>query len=507
MSERQSSSHKEDRYRVRKESRNSRDRDGSSNHRRHQSSRDDDRMNRGSRRDHKDRERSDRYRSHGEHEHRSRHRNSHLDSHRDSHKESHRDHHRDRHHRIHKAPEIVLKDEHGSWYIEHEARQRSRITEDPHNRLNKLKADILKAEMRNDPELETLKKQYKQLADDLAGNQADSNSADTTEKIHIIDQSMQKLASVKASNEESNIHEMVQEEIASRARGDRMDMKMAEQIGRDRGYQHEEDYLTENAERMSKISQKTETNLRNQLLNDSKKIEEAVSRCALCLSDEKEAKATVVSSATRVYMCLAPDPPIAKGTVCIVPFEHYTNTLECDDDEWEEIRNYMKALSRMWYALNRGVIFYENAVSRSHKSHAVIFAVPVPLSLQKSAAGFFSEAMNTADDEWASHRKVIDTRKKAEEMEPEYAKYAFRVSIAKEAPYFHVWLNINGGMGHIVENTSKWPPGDRFAREVIGGMLQADPVLIRKYGSWLPSDPGKPIFEKYWKKFDWTLQQ
>lgn len=495
MSERQSSSRRDDRFKVHKEPHNNRQHERSRYNSGYALSRDNERRSRGSERDREDREKSGRYRSHRDTDHRSKHRDSHRDSDRDG------------HHRRHRSPEIVLEDEHGSWYIDHEARRKPTSTDDSKNQLNKLKADILKAEMRNDPELERLKAKYKQLTYDLSRGEIEPNVADATGKLHIIDQSMQKLASVKASDEKSNVHEMVQEEIASRARGDRMDMKLAEQIGRDGGYQNEEDYLTENAERMSKISQKNETNLRNQVLNDSKRIEEAISQCALCISDEKKARATVVSSATRVYLCLAPDPPIAKGTVCIVPFEHYTNTLECDDDEWEEIRNYMKALSRMWYALNRGVIFYENAVSRSHKSHAMIFAVPVPLNLQKSAAGFFNEAMNSADDEWASHRKIIDTRKKAEEMDAEYAKFAFRTSIAKEAPYFHVWLNINGGMGHIVENTSKWPSGDRFAREVIGGMLQVDPILIRKYGSWLSPDPGKPIFEKYWKKFDWTLQQ
>ena len=69
-------------------------------------------------------------------------------------------------------------------------------------------------------------------------------------------------------------------------------------------------------------------------------------RCPLCYHDDtnKPPLAPVVSLATRVYLTLPTEPEIvspAKGTVggaCIVPLQHRVNLLECDDDEWEEIR-------------------------------------------------------------------------------------------------------------------------------------------------------------------------
>jgi hypothetical protein len=71
-------------------------------------------------------------------------------------------------------------------------------------------------------------------------------------------------------------------------------------------------------------------------------------------------------------------------------------------------------------------------------------------------------------------------------------------------PYFHVWFDIDGGLGHIVEDSNRWPKGDLFAREVIGGMLDTAPDVVRKHGKWHRNDRRLEGFQKRWKKFDWT---
>ncbi len=48
--------------------------------------------------------------------------------------------------------------------------------------------------------------------------------------------------------------------------------------------------------------------------------------------------APVVSLATRVYLTLPPEPELSARAATIVPLQHRGNLLECDDDEWEEIR-------------------------------------------------------------------------------------------------------------------------------------------------------------------------
>ena len=39
--------------------------------------------------------------------------------------------------------------------------------------------------------------------------------------------------------------------------------------------------------------------------------------------------------------------------------------------------------------------------------------IPLPYSLGETAPAFFREAMMTADEEWAQHKKVINTLEKA----------------------------------------------------------------------------------------------
>jgi len=71
-------------------------------------------------------------------------------------------------------------------------------------------------------------------------------------------------------------------------------------------------------------------------------------------------------------------------------------------------------------------------------------------------------------------------------------------------PYFHAWFEIDGGLGHIVEDSNRWPKGDLFAREIIGGMLDIEPDVIKRQGRWNRWDQRTEPFKKRWRKFDWT---
>lgn len=185
----------------------------------------------------------------------------------------------------------------------------------------------------------------------------------------------------------------------------------------------------------------------------------------------------------------------------IVPIQHRLNLLQCDDDEWEEIRNFMKCLLRMYHDQGRDVMFYENAAAPQRGLHAAMQVVPFPYSLGGTVSAFFKEAILTSDGEWTQHQKIIDTAARSREG---LGKNAFRRLIAKEMPYFHAWFNIDGGLGHIVEDSHKWPTGDLFARQVIGGMLDVEPDIIRKQGRWNRNDQRVSSFRARWRKFDWT---
>ncbi|EEY15335.1 cell cycle control protein cwf19 [Verticillium alfalfae VaMs.102] len=233
------------------------------------------------------------------------------------------------------------------------------------------------------------------------------------------------------------------------------------------------------------------------------KLSRILDNCPLCYHEDKNQQplAPVLSLGTRVYLTLATEPEVSPGGAVIAPLTHRKNLLECDDDEWEELRNFMKSLTRMYHDKGQEVIFYENAAAPHRHLHAAMIAVPIPYEEGAMVPAYFKEAFLSADEEWAQHRKVIDTGAKAAGG---MGRMAFRRSIAKEMPYFHVWFTLDGGLGHIIENSDKWPRGDLFAREIVGGIMDVGPDVIKKQGRWRRDDTRVEGFQRGWRKFDWT---
>jgi hypothetical protein len=261
--------------------------------------------------------------------------------------------------------------------------------------------------------------------------------------------------------------------------------------------------MDENAAKLSKHVQKSEVNLRSTAIGDYQKMNRILDTCPLCHHEDKDEPplAPVVSLATRVYLTLPTEPEVSSGGASIVPIQHRTNLLECDDDEWEEIRNFMKSLTRMYHDQGRDVIFYENSAAPHKKRHAAMEVVPLPYSLGETAPAFFREAILASDEEWSQHKKLIDTLAKSKSG---LGKSAFRRTLVKEVPYFHVWFELDGGLGHVVEDSNQWPKGDLFAREILGGMLDVGPEVVKRQGRWSKNDRRVEGFRKRWRKFDWT---
>lgn len=130
----------------------------------------------------------------------------------------------------------------------------------------------------------------------------------------------------------------------------------------------------------------------------------------------------------------------------------------------------------MYHDQGHNVVFYENAAPPHRKLHAAMMAVPIPFEPGETAPAF-SETILASDEEWTQHKKLFDTLKASKSG---LGRQAFRKGLAKEMPYFHVWFELDGGMGHIVEDSNRWPRGDLFAREVFGGMLDVDIEVVKR---------------------------
>ncbi|KAG8161365.1 hypothetical protein KVR01_009629 [Diaporthe batatas] len=385
--------------------------------------------------------------------------------------------------------------------------------------LNRMRAQVMKAKLRKAPDAAKLEAEYNAALARFNGTASGDKAvvldathsrmlAGTRNEVKAVDNKRGRERGTVEANEDMSIEDMVREEKRTRGQAGGEGGRLAERIAKDAKFDDDLEYLDENAEKLAKRVHKSEINLKNMAVNEYQKMNKVLDTCPLCHHEDREPPkdqpiAPILALGTRVYLTLATEPELkgAEGGAVVVPISHRTNLLECDDDEWEEIRNFMKCLTRLYHDQGREVLFYENAAAPHRRLHAALVAVPIPWDLGDTAPAFFREAVLATEEEWSQHKKLIDTAKKAREGA---GKLAFRRSIAKEMPYFHVWFTIDGGLGHVVDDASRWPKGDLFAREIIGGMLDCEPDNIKKQGRWSRGDPRAEAFKKRWRKFDWT---
>ncbi|KAF2018786.1 hypothetical protein BU24DRAFT_447418 [Aaosphaeria arxii CBS 175.79] len=380
--------------------------------------------------------------------------------------------------------------------------------------LNKLKAQMMKAKMKGAPNAKQLEDEYNAY---LAADKVDPGDVVLSamdnrmlaggrkgEVVALTNKRGQERGLVK-ENEDMSIEDMVRQERRTKGQAGGEGMLLAEKIAKDAKFDNDLDYLDENASRLATRAPKSTINLRNTAIQDYQRTNRILDSCQLCHHEDRSPPqppiAPILSLATRVYLTLPTEPELSAGGAVIVPTQHRTNLLECDDDEWEEIRNFMKCLTRMYHDQGRDVIFYENAAAPHRKLHAAMSAVPIPFELGETAPAFFREAILASDDEWTQHKPLIDTLKASRNG---MGRSAFRKSLAKEMPYFHVWFELDGGLGHVVEDERRWPRGDLFARETLGGMLDADIEVVKRQGRWHKEDRRVEKWKKGWRKFDWT---
>lgn len=380
--------------------------------------------------------------------------------------------------------------------------------------LNKMRAQLMKAKLRGDPSLDALQQAYD------AGLAASTASDPSTVTLSAMDSRM--LASAPRNevksvqnrrgaarghveeNEDMSIEDMVREERRTRGQRGGESKHVAERIAKDAKFDNDLEYMDDNATKLAKRVHMSANSLRNVAINDYQKLNKALENCPLCHQEDTSTPpiAPVVSLATRTYLTLPTEPELVSYGALIVPIQHHTNLIEADDDEWEEMRNFMKSLTRFYHDRNQEVIFYENAAHPHRKPHAALVAVPLAPAQAETAPAFFKEAFLTTEGEWSQHKKIIDTLSKSKQG---LGKLAFRRTLVKEMPYFHVWFEMDGGLGHVVEDPDKWPRGDLFAREVIGGVLGLEPDLIKRQGRWQRGhDARVEKFRRRWNRFDWT---
>ncbi|GME84810.1 unnamed protein product [Ambrosiozyma monospora] len=225
------------------------------------------------------------------------------------------------------------------------------------------------------------------------------------------------------------------------------------------------DQQDEVASKLAKLSETSEIAI-NKFIEDPK-LMKTLESCLFCQGNGMR-DLPILKETDNFYITLPPKPEITSNGTLIVPKKHIKNSLYLDSNEYEELKDIMESLSIFYFKSHKqNVIFYEESLYETN--HANIKCVPIPASFEpKTVGSYFREGiMEQVIDNEHHHQALIKTSDKG-----------YRQSLAKEAPFFHVWLDVDGGLGHIVEDVVSWPKHDSFSRRIIGGFLDADQFKI-----------------------------
>jgi len=209
--------------------------------------------------------------------------------------------------------------------------------------LNRLKAQMMKAKLKKSADAARLEEEYNKAAAGfmnlsepsvvILGKMDNRLLAGTRGEVKAIDNKRGRERGLVEENEDMSIEDMVREERRTRGLAGGDSMRAAERIAKDGKFDTDLDYMDDNADKLAKRVQKSEINLKNAAIGEFQKMNRILDNCQLCTHEDKSQPsiAPMVSLATRVYLTLPTEPELSEGGAVIVPIQHRTNLLECDE--------------------------------------------------------------------------------------------------------------------------------------------------------------------------------
>nr|GAT50631.1 complexed with Cdc5 protein cwf19 [Mycena chlorophos] len=324
-----------------------------------------------------------------------------------------------------------------------------------------------------------------------------------------------------ANDDTTTLGEMLRQEKFGGGMADQknLDAEFARSIMSDGKFQNDLDYIDDNAEKLGRQKMRSDAMKRQFAIHDFKRTQKVLAECHFCYGEDGETppKAPVVAMGTRAYLSCTTNEELVNGHCLIVPIQHHLNMLEADDDVWDEVRNFMKCLMRMFAEDDQGVIFYETVISLKGQKHTCIECVPLPWEQFEDIPQYFKESILASEAEWSQHKKLIDFSSRPG---------GFRRAMVPNLPYFMVQFDYKGekGYGHVIEGAGDGGAGEEdgagleegekgggefpryFAGEIIGNVLELEPRKWRrpKRIDFWSNKERVAQFKKKYDKFDWT---
>ncbi|XP_066256578.1 CWF19-like protein 2 homolog [Euwallacea similis] len=255
-----------------------------------------------------------------------------------------------------------------------------------------------------------------------------------------------------------------------------------------------DDFFADSARRTKSHSKITEET-RNKAINEHKKVSASLDNCSRCIQFGGMQKHLIVSLGEYVYLSIPSHEPLLTGHCLIVPIRHVTSVTQLDENEWNEILNFRKALVKLFEAKGQQPIFFEIAVGFHRYPHMVLECVPMNKGDAALAPMFFKKAIDESETEWSQNKKLVSLKGRD-----------VRKAVPKELSYFFVSFGMDEGFAHVIENEKLFPKN--FAQEIIGGILDLDHSLWRRPVRESFEVQSKRVlsFSNEWKKYDSTVK-
>ncbi|XP_017074497.1 CWF19-like protein 2 homolog [Drosophila eugracilis] len=226
-------------------------------------------------------------------------------------------------------------------------------------------------------------------------------------------------------------------------------------------------------------------------IREHEKLAASLENCERCFDSAKLDKQLLVSLGEKIYLSLPWYMGLQSGHCILTTLQHVPCCTQLDEDAWEEMSNFRKALTRMFAARRQDVVFYEIANKLHRRPHLSVHCIPIPASQGEMAPFYFKKAIEESEQEWCINKQLVSLRQKS-----------LRAAIPKGLPYVWVHFGMDSGFAHVIEDEDRFPAN--FAQEILGGMLELNPNAWRK-----PRKESNPIgkvksFAENWKKFDCT---
>ncbi|KAH8114621.1 CwfJ C-terminus 1-domain-containing protein-like protein [Phellopilus nigrolimitatus] len=305
-----------------------------------------------------------------------------------------------------------------------------------------------------------------------------------------------------ADDDELTLGEMLRQERFGAGMADQksLDAELATAITRDGKFEDDLEYMDDNAEKLGRKKMRSDGMKRQFAINDYKKTQKVLASCQLCYGeDDSPPKAPVIAMATRCFLSCTLNQELLEGHCLIVPIQHHLTMLEGDDDLWDEVRNFMKCLMRMFAEEDKGVVFYETVINIKWQKHTFIECMPMPWEEFEQVPAYFKESILASETEWTQHRKLIDFAARPG---------GFRRAMVPNLPYFMVQFDHKGekGYGHVIEGTDDAAGAGEGDGAIIGNVLDLEPRRWRRPRrvDLRYSKERVAKFRKKYDKFDWT---